>query len=369
MFTTKVSEKSKSATLIIGMTMLALMFVVVLGSGLLGIDVGQATGGHRHHYWKAPGYCSETAMAAYIACQNEVEDDYWIAVGNCLNVEDPDERRECKADAWAERTDGKELCPEQREARLEICEVLGEGRYDPVIDPEQFVDFEKVLGSDDEEAALDGEDEDFKPNKYFPLVPGTVLNYRVTEDGKVIERIKVEVLRETKEILGVNCIVVQDQVWEIDEEGEETLVEDTFDWYAQDDKGNVWYFGEISRNYEDGELVDLEGSWQAGRDGAKAGILMYANPKRGDLYRQEFALGDAEDMGQVIGYLDSLPAGGATYIKTGEKYLQTKDFTPIEPSVFEFKYYAPGVGVVLEEAYEDGEPTGEIVELVSIENP
>jgi hypothetical protein len=358
MSTAKVRKKSKSVTLKIGVTILALMFVVVLGPGLLNIDVSQATGGHKH--WKAPKYCSETAVAAYIACQNEIEDDYWIAVGNCINLSDPDERKECKygeEGAWTQRKEGKELCSEQRVARLEICEGLGQERYDPEIDPDEFVDFEAVL---------DGGA--FTPNLYFPLVPGTVRKYRVTNgDDEVIERIKVEVLEETREILDVNCIVVRDRVWEIDEEGEETLVEDTFDWYAQDLAGNVWYFGEIARNYEDGELVDLEGSWQAGQDGAKAGNLMPINPEPADQYRQEFALGDAEDMGDVIDYLDPFAVRGILYGEPpDEKFLQTKDFTPIEPNVFEYKYYAPGVGVVLEAAYEDGEPTGERVELVTI---
>ena len=113
---------------------------------------------------------------------------------------------------------------------------------------------------------------------------------------------------ETKEILGVNCIVVRDQVWEIDDEGEEVLIEDTFDWYAQDTSGNVWYFGEIAQEFEEGELVSLEGSWKAGRDDAKPGFIMLANPQPGDYYRQE----SSQDI-CLLGYVVSAPDISGTH--------------------------------------------------------
>lgn len=366
MFTAKVSEKSKSATLKTAVALLSLLFLVIAGPGLLSIDLSQASGDRWHNDrdddhdndWKRPRICSQTAQAAFRACGNEVKDDYWIAVGNCKNLSDADERAECLVDAKAEFYAARELCTDQREARLDLCEDLGQAPYDPIIDPEDFVDFEAVIDS--------GE---FTPNRYFPLDPGTVRDYEVTDDEEnVIEKIKVEILEETKEILGVNCIVVRDRVWEIDEDGEESLVEDTFDWYAQDVDGNVWYFGEISKEFEDGELVSLEGSWKSGVDGAKPGILMYAYPDTlaldyvppQEVYRQEFFLGDAEDIGEFVEFLESIVVRGETY----HNVLKTKDYTPIEPEVFEYKYYAPGVGVVLEEAFEEDVFTGEKVELV-----
>ena len=149
------------------------------------------------------------------------------------------------------------------------------------------------------------------------------------------------------------------------ESGED--IEVTLDWYAQDLAGNVWYFGEIAQNFEDGELVDIKGSWKAGVDGAKPGILMWAYPDGVDsepqqeVYRQEFFLGDAEDIGEFVGFVDSIEVRGRTYTNV----LKTKDSTPIEPDVYEFKYYAPNVGLILEEAYEDDEElTGETVELL-----
>ena len=253
-------------------------------------------------------------------------------------------------EAWVEFWEAREECRDQREARLEICEELGEGPYDPAINPDDFVDFEEIV-----------EGGSFTPNQYFPLVPGTTWEYLAKDaDGTAIERILVEVLGEHKEILGVNCIVVRDRVWEIDEEGEETLIEDTDDWYAQKTNGDVWYFGEIAQEFEDDELVSLEGSWKAGVDSAKAGYLMLADPQEGDYYRQEFFLGDAEDMGEVLSRDDesvTVPFGTYTH-----DVVKTRDWTPIEPDVLEFKYYAPGVGLVLEEDPESGER----VELVNM---
>ena len=173
------------------------------------------------------------------------------------------------------------------------------------------------------------------------------------------ETITVTVTGDTKEILGIEAVVVNDVV---EEDGE--IVEDTDDWYGQDVFGNVWYLGEISKNYEDGELVDIEGSWTAGVDGAKAGILMKAAPMVGDVYRQEWALGDAEDAAEVLSLTASavVPAAGASCAGT---CVETLDFTPIEPDAAEEKYYSPDVGLILEVDTE----TGDRVELVSYSIP
>lgn len=295
--------------------------------------------------------CSATAMAALKACRFEVRDDLWTAVGACNNQTDAQARFRCLKEAGETFRETYAECREQSDARLEICDEIGEAAYDPQLDPEQFIDFEEVV---------DGEA--FQPNPRFPLIPGSKWTYVTRdEEGHKIERIKVEVLAETKEILGINCIVVHDRVWEFGEEGERELIEDTLDWYAQDVNGNVWYMGEIAKEYEDGDLVGIEGSWKAGRDLAKAGILMYAAPQEGQWYRQEFLLGEAEDMAEVAGYLDTLTVRGTTY----HDVLQTREFTPIEPDVLEYKYYAPGIGVVLEEAPE----AGERMELVRYQTP
>jgi hypothetical protein len=178
-------------------------------------------------------------------------------------------------------------------------------------------------------------------NKYFTLKPGTKFTY-VKKTSKGTERTEIVVLAETKQIMGVTTTVVSDRVWLDDK-----LKEDTRDWYAQDREGNVWYFGEAVGNYKDGKLVDYAGTWEAGANGAKPGIVMPANPKVGLTYRQEHAKGKAEDMGTIIavGKKVKVPYG------TFDNCLQTRDWSRIEKTANEYKYYCPGVGfVVLEES-------------------
>jgi hypothetical protein len=206
-------------------------------------------------------------------------------------------------------------------------------------------------------------------NPFLPLVPGTTHVYELeTDEGK--ETITVTVTDETRVVMGVTCVVVRDTVRfesaesELEtaetspaEEGE--LVEDTYDWFAQDSAGNVWYFGEDSTEYEDGMAVSTDGSWEAGVDGSKPGIIMLADPQLGDMYRQEYYEGEAEDMAQVVALNTSVMVPYGSFAGC----LQTKEWTPLEPDVFEYKYYAPGVGPVAEVNPENNE----WVELVDIE--
>ncbi len=191
------------------------------------------------------------------------------------------------------------------------------------------------------------------PNPYFPLVPGLV---RILKSGD--ETITVTVTNETKEILGVTCVVVRDVV---EENGE--VIEDTDDWYTQDMFGNVWYFGEISKNYEDGELANLDGSWKGGVDDAQPGISNESQTEVGDVYRQEFALGEAEDMGEVISTTETeemVPAANCA-----DTCVVTRDFLPIEPGHVEKKYFAPGIGNILSIDLD----TGKREELVQVIKP
>lgn len=277
--------------------------------------------------------CDRVANAAKRACWNEAFDDYWIGRGNCANMPDSAERRECYRENWTELMEAMALCGEQHEAREEVCDGLGGGYYAPEIEPDNFT------------SVID--------NPYRPVTIGLKLVYEgETEDG--LERIEVYSTGETRMVMGVECLVVRDVVT-IDGE----LIEDTDDWFAQDLDGNVWYFGEIARNYEDGYLTDLEGSWEAGKDGALPGILMpAAPPEEGVLFRQEFLLGDAEDMAEVISLDNSVDVPYGSF----DDCLKSLEFTPLEPDAFEFKYYAPGIGLVLEEKPEDEE----MVELVDI---
>jgi hypothetical protein len=190
-------------------------------------------------------------------------------------------------------------------------------------------------------------------NKYFPLVPGTRFKYR-SETDEGVETEIVTVTHRTKRIQGVVTRVVEDVV-KVDGE----VVEHTLDWYAMDREGNVWYFGEDSRTYENGKLVNTEGSWIAGEDGAEAGIIMKARPKVGDSYDEENAPDVAEDHATVLA-LDQkvrVPAGRYRGV------LQTENTTPLEPDVLEHKYYAPGVGMVLEVDVSGGGTRNELVSV------
>ena len=191
-------------------------------------------------------------------------------------------------------------------------------------------------------------------NEYFPLKPGTTFTYRgKTKDAT--EGDVVTVTSDTKKIMGVECVVVDDRVTE-----DGKLTEQTYDWYAQDNKGNVWYFGEDSKEYDNGK-VNTEGSWEAGKNGAKPGIIMPANPKVGQSYRQEYYKGVAEDMARPL-KLDgsaTVPYGSFDHV------LVTYEWTPLKPNVAEQKYYAPGVGNVLEVAVK-GPP--ERLELVDVKH-
>lgn len=190
-------------------------------------------------------------------------------------------------------------------------------------------------------------------NPYLPLVPGARMVYRGTGD-EAGEKTTVKVTDETEVIIGVECVVVRDTVTR---DGE--IIEDTIDWYAQDDRGNVWYFGEDTKSFQDGQ-VSTEGSWKAGIDGAQPGIVMLAHPRFGDRYRQEFSPGVAEDRARVL----SVNASGSVPYGSFDEMVKTLDFTALDPSSVEHKYYARGVGLVLEVSHGTTTPTH--VELVSV---
>ena len=177
---------------------------------------------------------------------------------------------------------------------------------------------------------------------------------------------------ETKSIEDVPCFVVSDVVTDEDD----NPVEDTDDWFAQKKNGDTWYFGEISVNFElvedDDpmlELVDIEGSWKHGRDGAKAGLLIPKDGEVGDTYRQEWLAGDAEDIATILSRtyaygedeeLDELVPEDLAELLCDGDCMVTREYSPLEPGVFELKYYSPGIGIFLEVDPEEEE----IVQLV-----
>jgi hypothetical protein len=175
-------------------------------------------------------------------------------------------------------------------------------------------------------------------NLYWPMAPGSRWIYRETDRAGNAQRVTVTVTTRTRQILGIDATVVHDKVTEHRE-----LVENTFDWYAQDDCGNLWYLGENTKEYEDGKVVSTEGSWEAGVDGAQAGVIVPAHPADDMAYRQEYYAGQAEDAAEVLSVDEQVkvPFGHFTNV------MLTKEFTPLEPRVLEYKLYAPNVGPVL----------------------
>ena len=178
-------------------------------------------------------------------------------------------------------------------------------------------------------------------NPYFPMKPGNRWIYSETDTNGDVEDVVVEVTDKTKMIAnGVEARVIRDTV---SENG--VPVEITDDWYAQDSAGNIWYLGEYVTNYENGKVVDHSGSFEAGVDGAEAGVAMPANPEPGMSYRQEYYKGEAEDQGAIITVDEEsvqVPAGFFD-----KDVVMTRDLVPTEPKVQELKFYAPGVGLLL----------------------
>jgi hypothetical protein len=176
-------------------------------------------------------------------------------------------------------------------------------------------------------------------NPYFPLRPGTRWTYReVDTEGTTLEVVVIATGVTRRIANGIDARVVRDTVRE-----DGRIVEDTFDWYAQDDEGNVWYLGEDTAEFEDGEIVSREGSFEAGVDGALPGIVMPAHPEPGQAYRQEFLEDEAEDEGVVLGNDELVEAPVGRY----HHAVLTRDTNPLEPEVSEYKLYAGDVGLVL----------------------
>jgi hypothetical protein len=189
-------------------------------------------------------------------------------------------------------------------------------------------------------------------NPYWPMAPGSRWVYREAEGGSE-QRVVVTVTDRTKAIAnGIEARVVRDVV---SEDGEP--VEITDDWYAQDSTGNVWYLGEKTAEYEHGEVTTTAGSFEAGVDGAEAGIIMPAQPEAGMTYRQEYYAGEAEDRAEILstGEQAEVPLGHFTDV------LMTKDLVPLEPKVLELKFYAPDVGPVLALGVSGGAAREELV--------
>jgi len=175
-------------------------------------------------------------------------------------------------------------------------------------------------------------------NPFLPLQPGTTFIYKGNKEGSK-QRDVFAVTHETVVIDGVTCVVVHDRVFM-----KGVLQEDTFDYFAQDLDGNVWYFGEDTEELnKKGQVVSTEGTWRAGVNGAQPGVIMEAHPRVGDHYFQEVAAPLAQDEAIVLNLREivAVPFGKFT------NCLQTREFTQLEPGIVEHKFYARGVGFIL----------------------
>lgn len=197
-----------------------------------------------------------------------------------------------------------------------------------------------------------------QPNPYFPLTPGLVLHYRGA-DGPAKFRERVAVTHRARTIEGVKAVVVRDVLRSADG----TLAESTRDWYADDNRGNVWYLGEATATYDrHGHVDSREGSWQAGVEGARAGMIMPSSPKPTDAYRQEYWRGHAEDQAWIV------QTGAAVTVPTGtyQRVVRSYEWSRLERANVSVKFYAQGVGIVAEHDVSGGT---ERFKLVSVQRP
>jgi hypothetical protein len=223
--------------------------------------------------------------------------------------------------------------PAQRTAKPKEPSWALHGPYSPSLEPANFV------------TTID--------NRYFPLKPGTAFHYKGFKDA-ASQTDDMVVTQQKKQIIGIACTVVRDTV----SQGGKPI-ERTFDWYAQDKQGNVWYMGEDAFELKNGRFVRADDSWKSGVNGAKPGIIMRGNPRPGDVYRQEYyPRGAAMDQARVLGAATRVKVPQGTY----RRALATVEWSPIEPQL-EKKYYAAGVGEIREQVVAGGH---EGFQLVSV---
>jgi hypothetical protein len=292
---------------------------------------------------QAQNFCSQTAQALFNACKSGVTEDFIIRNAVCLNIGDGAKRDECYGDSEDQRKEDNQECRDQKDWRLQSCKLVGEGRYDPKFDPADFdTDFHNLT----------------HPNPYFPLTIGNKWTFKNKVEN---ETDTIEILDQTKLIDGVTCVVSRDKVTK-----DGFLFEFTDDWFGQNMDKNVWYCGEEVKDYEifNGdhpkrpELASIDGSFKAGRDGDKPGIIFLANPKKDDVYFEEFSLANAEDVTRILSNnysfgknsdLDHLvPQQLAERFCAAGDCIVTENFSLLEPGIIARKYAGRDIGVFLE---------------------
>ena len=275
------------------------MFIRRIVALLLIVSACSLSIAHAGHWYKdRPSVCEQSAKTLRTACYSDVRDDVYTTIASCQHISDTGERWSCYIEASQARAEDAELCGDVYEAREEACDILGEERYDPDV---PLLDENNVFVHPDDV----GDGGMYAVNPYVSVEAGHTYVLRAGEEEEELVVVHVTDDRgpQVREILDVPCRVVVDIVIEVSEEDGETeyeAVEATDDWFAQTSAGDVVYCGEVSRNYEDGVLRDLDGSFEAGIEYAKSGYLIRQTPVAGEAHRQEFSPSEAEDIVQYI---------------------------------------------------------------------
>lgn len=302
--------------------------------------------------------CRTHAKLMRKACDADRNDTYLVHLADCAYVVSAEDEPECKVDARDEREEDKETCNDIYDARLELCGLVGEQRFDVDFDPAEFIHPDDIGNGVD-------------PNPYWPLTAGHT--QVIIAEGEVTV---VTATDEVRDVGGLPCRVIRDLVFEesADEGGgvEYEPAEVTQDWYAQHNNGDTVYCGENTYEIEEGLIDNTDGSFANGTDRARAGFLVRAFPVPGQGDRQEMASDEAEDYVRYesLAATPSADEGGdvAAYPCNGT-CLKTFEVNPRDPDGAEYKYYLPGTGFVLAAKLDgDGVPTGEREEVSCIGN-
>jgi hypothetical protein len=275
--------------------------------------------------------CEDVAAAQKKAAEFQAQADLWTAAANARNAPDSEGKAREKA-ARAAYDDALALAKSQYKTRLEVCDQIGGGKYDPQLSPQDF------------STTLD--------NPLSPHVPGQTMVY----EGDSAEGFVHNEVTTTDTLVTINGFLVREVTDVVTLDG--VLSEDATDFFAQRSNGDQWYFGEVSRSYADGFLDSLEGSWRAGKDEAKPGIVMLADNHVGDAYRQEYQVDVAEDVAMVLATDETVTVKYGTF----SHCVKTFEISGLEPDASEWKFYAPGIGLVLVEDLQ----TGDRLELVAV---
>lgn len=315
-----------------------------VAEGGAGVNSDKSTGGKGRE-------CNRHAGLLRKACFADRTDDFLVHIADCIYVTSEEDERACRREARIEMHERTEECQDVFEGRREVCDLVGQERFDIDFDPADFVHPDDIgVG--------------VAPNPYWPLNAGHT--QVVIADGEVVV---LAITDEVRDVGGLPCRVARDLAFEESEEMGEfeyEAVEVTQDWYAQNLIGDTIYCGENTYEVDDGLIDNTDGSFANGTERARAGFLVRAFPIPGDGDRQEMATDEAEDYVRYEQLMTSPSAaeGGEPFaFPCNGMCLQTFEVNPHDPGEAEHKYYLPGVGFVLATKLEDGEPTGEREEV------